>query len=519
MGYLLLHSGQSSAKRLLKRVEECTGVENMNPVASQDVVIRWGSTSGSDTKAAWTLNPRQAIENTADRARMLRILKQNGVYSPAVSSTSDWHNDLVGDIMLDSHKRVKVIRHYRVPIFDMQPLGIFRADSKLVWLDRRVSRTADRFREVDLDEDVYATRAVRLALRALHALGLDFGLVSIGITARDRTIFLDANAAPVLQGRMLELYEDALKAFITRDGAEERQWESNGRNTRPFLMGTDLEFMLRNPQGKMVLASKYLPRKGRVGCDDRSLNMDGKRFPLAEVRPDPAFTPEELVANIRETLTEATEKITARNVQWLAGSMPFPTFSLGGHIHFSDLPFSSRLVRALDHYFGFPVMMIEATNTAVKRRPKYGFLGDVRFKSHGGFEYRTPGSWLVSPEIAHAVIALAYVVAIHYRDLRADLFSSPRKQRMFYTADKQGLYNDFVELWGELEGTSTYRRYQGVLKVIPEMVRQGISWNEGVDIRQSWGLLQNEREKVGAVVGKSPVTNRRIRGRGEANAR
>ena len=507
MGYLLLHSGQPSAKRLLRRVTECTGSEKPDPVASQDVVIRWGNTAGDDETASYTLNPRRAIENAANRKRMLRVLKMNGVYTPALSH--EWSSDLARDVMLDSQKRVKIVRHYRVPVFDLQPLALFRSDSKDVWLDQGISHTRERFREVEFDEDVYATRAARLALRSLRALGLDFGLVNIGITARDRTICLNVNPAPVLHGRMLQLFEDALQAFLTRDQWEEEEWEEEGRNQHPFLMGTDLEFMLRSARGKMLLASRYLPRRGRVGCDDLSINQDGERFPLAELRPDPAETPEELVANIRETMSEALEKIPSPNVQWLAGSMPFPRYSLGGHIHFSDLPFSARVVRALDTYLGFPVLMIEASSTATKRRPKYGFLGDIRFKSHGGFEYRTPASWLVSPEIAHAVLALAYVVATHYRDLNIDLFSSPTKQRQFYQADKQALHADFQEIWEQIEATSTYRRYRGALRIIPEMVAQGIDWDESVDIRRTWGI---EIDKASESAAK-PVLNGVRKGR------
>ncbi|PWK15517.1 putative amidoligase domain-containing protein [Tumebacillus permanentifrigoris] len=487
MGYLLLHSGQPSAKRLLRRVVECTGVEGLDPVASQDVVIRFGNTNGDDSRAAWTLNPRQAILNTTQRKNMLRILKQNGVYTPSITVESG--AEFPSEVVLDNGNRVKVIRHYRVPIFDLQPLAVFRADSKDVWLQARVNRNqTDRFREVAFDEDVYATRAVRLAMRSLHALGLDFGVVTLGITARDRTICLNVNPAPILHGRMVELFEEAVNAFITRDRAETSSWERNERYDGEFKMGTDLEFMLRSAQGRMVLASKYLPRAGRVGCDDRSLELDGERFPLAEVRPDPATTPEELVANIRETLTEAQGLIRSRNVQWLAGSMPFKNFPLGGHIHFSDLTYSSRLVKVFDTYLGLPIMMLEANTTATKRRPKYGFLGDVRFKSHGGFEYRTPGSWLVSPEIALAVSALAYVVAVHHRDLTESLFISPAKQRQFYLADKHELNADFQRIWSQIEATTTYRRYQGALRIFPEMVAQGISWDEAVDIRRSWGL-------------------------------
>lgn len=506
MGYVLLHSGQTSAKRLLRRVQECIGVESVNPVASQDVMIRWGTLTGDDRAAAWTLNPRQAIENSINRTRMLRILKQNGVYSPSVSSAgAEKRPDIARDVLLDSGKRVKIVRHYRVPIFDLQPLAVFRADSKALWLENSVSQAQEKFREVPQDEDVYAERAVRLSLRALHALGLDFGMVSIGITSADRTICLDVTASPKLNVRMLELFEDALQAFITRDRAEAWQFEQHGKNPHPFLIGTDLEFMLRSPRGKMVLASKYLPRSGPVGCDDRSLNLDGERFPLAEIRPGPARSPGELMGNIRRTLQEAAGLITGKNVQWVAGSMPFPRFPIGGHVHFSDVNFSSRLVKALDNYVGFPVMMIEAGQTAVKRRPKYGFLGDVRFKDHGGFEYRTPGSWLVSPEIAEAVVHLAYLVVMHHRELDADLFVRPGMQRLFYRAYKQELRPHFDRVWRSIEATSTYKQFKSSLSVIPEMVRQGIAWNEAADLRQSWGLPRPAavRSAVGARRGRS----------------
>ncbi|ASS75546.1 hypothetical protein CIG75_11485 [Tumebacillus algifaecis] len=365
---------------------------------------------------------------------------------------------------------------------------MFRADSKSLWLDGGVSNSQEKFREVPMDEDVYAERAVRLSLRSLHALGLDFGMVSIGITSTDRTICLDVTASPKLNGRLLELFEDALQAFITRDRSEERSFEQHGRNPNPFVIGTDLEFMLRSSRGKMVLASKYLPRIGAVGCDDRSLNLDGERFPLAEIRPSPARSPGELMNNIRHTMQSAAAAITARNVQWVAGSMPFTRFPIGGHVHFSDVTFSSRLVKALDNYVGFPVMMIEAGQTAVKRRRKYGYLGDVRFKDHGGFEYRTPGSFLVTPEITEAVIYLSYLVVMHYRELNLDLFSKPSRQRQFYRAYKGELKSNFERIWRGIEATSTYKQYKNSLQIIPEMVRQGISWNEASDLRKTWNL-------------------------------
>jgi len=513
MGYLLLHSGQPSAKRLVKRVAECTGVTSVDPVAGQDVVIRWGNVEGDDSKASWTLNPRQAIENTLSRSRMFRLLKQGGVYSPTLADAEQWpSSNLPSEVTLDSGMNVKIARHYLVPLFDMQPLALFRSDSKDVWLDQQVSQPRNGFREVTFDEDEYATRAVRMAMRSLHALGLDFGLVTVGITARDRTICLDVSATPKMTGRMLDLFAEAMESFIERDQMQELEWGMYGQHNQPLMLGTDLEFMLRSSQGKMVLASRFLKRNGRVGCDDRTVNHDGKRFPLAELRPDPAGTPEELMDKLGEAMQEANGLITSRSVQWLAGSMPFTNFPIGGHIHFSRFPFSSRFVKALDNYLGLPVMMIEASQTSIKRRPRYGFLGDIRFKSHGGFEYRTLGCWLVSPEISYAVLALAYVVAMHYRDLKISLFDSPNKQKQFYNSDKSALRQDFEAIWKEIEKTSTYRRYHKVLDVIPDMIRQGIAWNEAVDLKQSWGLVTSQNQPSES--GSQPLSKKKQKRRG-----
>ena len=65
---------------------------------------------------------------------------------------------------------------------------------------------------------------------------------------------------------------------------------------------------------------------------------------------------------------------------------------------------TSRLLRVLDNYLALPFILIEDQNTKL-RRPRYGFLGDFRRKTHGGFEYRTLPSWIVSPRITKGVIA------------------------------------------------------------------------------------------------------------------
>lgn len=466
MGYLLLHSGQPTARRILQRITNLTGVESMDPVTSQDKVIRWGNTEDTDTIPELVLNKRTAILATRSRQEMLTILRLNGIRCPVSPETG-------------AEKIVSLSRHYRVPVCNMEALALYRADGKAIWLDRRISRINQHFREVPLDEDRYAIRTVRLAVRAVHALGLDFGLVSIGISTRGLAIVLDVSPAPVLKDRLADLYSDAIT-----------KWMDNEDTDAPasFMMGTDLEFMLRNRDGKMVLASKYLRRNGTVGCDALSIRRDGKRFPLAEIRPEPQSSPLQLVKNIEASLQEA-KRLLPRTVQWIAGSMPFRNFGIGGHIHFSDLPLSSRLVRALDTYLALPVLMLEDETTAAKRRPKYGFLGDIRIKSHGGWEYRTLGSWIVSPEIAKAVLCLAYIVAANFRELNNTYLVRPDLQRAFYRGEKEKLRSYFNKVWDEIQQLPDYFTYEDELAVIGDMVERRERWDEQHDIKPAWNIL------------------------------
>lgn len=477
MGYLLLHTGQPTAKRLLRRVPKLSGVEDTDPVGSQDRLIRWGNTMGSDQGPEQVLNPKLAILSTRFRSEMLSILRQNGIRCPYSRESG-------------KERFVTLLRHYRVPVFNMRALSLYRSDGKLIWLDRRISQINEQFREVPMDEDKIAVRICRLGVRAVHALGLDFGLVSLGVSTRGLSYVLDVSPAPVLKDKLLDVYAKAMQDWIHQEESQ---------TTSSFVMGTDLEFMLKNREGKMVVASNYLPRNGKVGCDALSIRRAGTRFPLAEIRPDPSSSPLRLVKNIADTLAEA-KRMIPRNLHWLAGSMPFRNYGIGGHIHFSNLPLSSQLVKALDNYLALPVMMLEDTTASIRRRPKYGFLGDVRLKSHGGWEYRTLGSWMISPQISMAVLCLAKLVATHYRELTRTPFLQPELQKAFYKGDKGTLLPCFEEVWRDIELTATYEKYKEFLDVIPEMVRNGESWNESADIKRAWGIRYTKSARSGKLV-------------------
>lgn len=468
----LLHSGQPSAQRLLARVPRLKSFVSSNAVSTDDIVIRFGSSTESDPATGNVFNSNAAILRTSSKLAMARLLRRVGVRF----ATKDG-GDTNGD-------GPRFTRHYRVPLFDLTPLACFRADPEDMWLNRRLKKVSDAFREVSFTEEKVTMRVIHLAMRTLHALGLDFGLVSIGMTQKGVLHVLDVSSVPVLQGRVADLYAKAIDDFIDKDENAKR----SGVALNHVTLGTDVEVMLRNAAGKMVLASNYFPRAGRVGCDDRSVQFDGKRLPLMELRPEPETNPLQLVANLRDTMQEAARVIARPQVEWRAGSMPFRPYCTGGHIHFSNVPFSRQLVCALDNYVGLPAMLVEDGQTAALRRPRYGFLGDVRMKDYGGFEYRTPASFVVDADVTAALFCLAYIVAIHHRELPlADLYA-PARQMDFYRSSKENLYALADRNFAHIRQVSTYERYRDYIAPLITMISQRRSWDEGVDVRQVWGI-------------------------------
>lgn len=480
MAYLLLHGGQPSAKRLLKQVRRLEPYISSSSVTSSDIVIRWGSSPESDPLFARVMNPRDAIARTASRANLGKLLRKFGIRFAQKEQFKDVASGL---------KTGRLVRHYRVPLFDLSPLACFRLDSSPVWINQRIQRVQGAFREVSFDEDQVAKRVQNLAIRSLHAVGLDMGLVSIGMGQKGMLYVLDVTANPVLEGRLLELYQTAVNDFIDR---EER---TDGQNLGPIRIGTDIEFMLQNAQGKMVLASNYLSRKGRVGCDDRSVQFDGKRLPLVELRPDPDYSPLGLLNNLKEVMAEASYSINRRLVQWRAGSMPFRPYSTGAHLHFSNVSFSSQFVKALDNYLGLPLMMVEDQSTASLRRPKYGFLGDVRFKDYGGFEYRTPASFIVDADVTAAAFCIAYLVAIHHHDLPVVDIYEPGLQSAFFQGQVDVLLPVVERNLASLRQLSTYERFRDHIEPLFRMIEARRSWNENVDVRAVWGIPRARRTR------------------------
>jgi hypothetical protein len=183
----------------------------------------------------------------------------------------------------------------------------------------------------------------------------------------------------------------------------------------------------------------------------------------------------------------AAKQINDPDVEWLAGGMPVAGYSLGGHIHFSRVPCNPELLRALDNYFALPLVLVEAETTA-RRRPKYGYLGDFRRQPHGGFEYRTLPSWIVSPKAAKGVVALAAVIAEEYEQLRSRPLGRFELLKAYYSGDKNVLWPHAVQLIDEIRKTAVYMKYRMYIEPLLQQIYEMRSWNEQEDLRKLWKI-------------------------------
>lgn len=372
---------------------------------------------------------------------------------------------------------------YRIPVFQWDALAVYARRAAPPGTAVLQPRQELGFRELPEGERQHrANRAVRDAVRAVYTLGLDYGLVTLISTADGDTRICEVEAEPDLAEPWAEKLAEAMNRFAAEP------WPEQPR----LLLGADPEFVLAGPDGKVVPASRFLERQGRVGCDAVILSGHRVILPLAELRPDPSPDAAGLVRGLRRTMREAAEKLPGGEaLAWLAGGMPVKGLPLGGHIHFSGVPLTSALVRALDNYCALPLLLLEGEGSH-RRRPRYGRLGDCRRKRHGGFEYRPLPSWLASPELAAGVLALARTVALHWRELRADPLQHPGLRRHYYRGEAEPLRAAAAARWAELEPLAAYRGQAAELAWLKRALFAGPDAggliDAGGDFRAAWGI-------------------------------
>lgn len=377
-------------------------------------------------------------------------------------------------------------QYYKVSLFRLKAIQIIKLSPAQTQLQRRaVDHTQPIWTNLDqLDRDSKRWSKLEMAaIRACYALGLDTGEVTIS-TAEDQPCIvhhimpypnLDDDSTAITY---LNLVSELLSNIEN---------ENNECVQRSLQLGMDPEFILFDPKrGKVVPAAKFLNRIGNAGCD--SVRIEGRlRFPLAELRPEPAQEPRQLMKHLLGSFRTAYNMINDHSLIWQAGGMPRRGFCLGGHLHFSGVTLTPELLHVLDNYLALLVFVLE-DESSLKRRPRYGFLGDFRIKDYGGFEYRTLPSFLISPLVTKGVVALAKLIMIHHKELNLRPLADEKVYVAFYQGNQAVIRKVIPPLITQIELLSSYSQYENYIAPLFQAIASEKTWDEQADIRQSWKL-------------------------------
>ncbi|HEY0828422.1 MAG TPA: hypothetical protein VGE40_10030 [Bacilli bacterium] len=482
MSSVFLHSPDPKLTNLLEGLFISYGTVTPSEGA-YDAIIHWkGNFADSENLNGYPgfiLNRPEMLVKVQDKSYVRQTFVRNG-------------------LLLDSSQRAGkmdtfVGSKYIVPVFHLRAIALYVCETKGLLLSSQ-SNLKSVYRGIGL-EDVSKTvkKIISDAIRAVYCLGLDFGIVKIRLNASGQTISVDVNPQPKLTKPLAQLFAKAIHDF-------DMEIRTELTNKQQVMMGMDPEFILRGTDGKVVPASKFLKRKGQVGSD--AIHIGNRRviYPLVELRPEPSPDPRQLVTNLINTMHMAAGKITDTSLKWNAGGMPVKGFPLGGHLHLSNIWLNSELLRVLDNYLALPLTLIEDSTTRL-RRPGFGALGDFRRQPHGGFEYRTLPSWLVSPRITKGVIALTLVIAEHYRQLRRRPLEDERVLAAYFNIEKVEpeeqtdplRKNDFLVnviniIWVDLEKLSAYKHYIHYLEPLRKQMTEQQRWDEQRDFRRVWKI-------------------------------
>lgn len=413
------------------------------------------------------LNDPKQVNRLRDRNDLKKMLKLQGISSQTGNN---------------------YFREYVLFLFHTDVLAIYRSKIQKVWLAENQAQQKRVFQKVSITSREKEVRKVTsLAIRSLYAVGLDYGAVKCGIAPGNQIVVLHINPQPQVNINMKNKFSRALQEFI--QNITRRKISLN-----QISLGADPEFVILSPKGNLVIASRYLPVHGKVGCDEIWIGKNRSNKPVVEVRPDPTPDPRKLVIRIYEQLLSVAKKMNAVSGKWLAGALPYQGFPLGGHIHFGGFKPNFKMLRALDNYLSLPLIVVE-DKKGIHRRPKYGFLGDYRLKDYGGFEYRTPPSWLISPTLTKGVLALAQCIVANYPYLPRAPLQELDMVKAYYYGNKQELRKWIGYLWSDVQRLSDYRKYENYLDPFYRFLLSGRTWDETQDFRRFWKLPPYHKRK------------------------
>lgn len=291
-----------------------------------------------------------------------------------------------------------------------------------------------------------------------------------------------------------------------------------GESFEDIQVGSDPELRFEGLQARRVV-----PEHGLFGAD-------GPNSHVGELRPKPTFCPINHVANTEKIMRDGFRKFKQlQNRKWFGGSYP-EEHPIGGHIHIGS-PGTKDLalkLEAMDKLLAIPALMIERAETARKRRGHqyhgvpYGRLathgayegplssshrgfktkrqasGSEHPMSHDGYEYRPLASWLVSKQIANAILAMAKVIAFqtHNKKLHKGLGlklkflnNNSTFQRAYYDCDKRFFVDKISTIERIIRSFKLYPFYAKYINYLFQLIAQGRTWDEDIDLKTRWNIV------------------------------
>ena len=264
-----------------------------------------------------------------------------------------------------------------------------------------------------------------------------------------------------------------------------------------FTIGADPEFTCRS-HGRAVHAENFFVALDRqrdnadggndnVICNER-FGMDGSGRPF-EIRPPPSNDPLEVVENIAAIFRGAVAADRRLlEYQWKAGSCDLEE-PLGGHIHFGTGKQigDESICGWMDTYLGAILTLVEGTEGARRRSHGYGEAGDFRHQDYG-VEYRTPGSWLVSPYVAAACLCLGKAVASEALNHNHDQLIHEDYSDWISCSDLTDLRAAFPKIWDSITRLALYQEYKPYIDVLYFLVHNRLTWQPRVGMKAAWGI-------------------------------
>lgn len=492
-------------KLMEERIKNCT-IEN-------DYTIRWGNWTDGINKGI-VFNSSQSIKNTIDKENVVMTLRKNHVRAPRIIKPgSKTEFPIIGrKYEHKSGNDIKIVDsideclteesdYYTRYLYFKKEYRVHIIDQDVFFVEKKYSENVEK--EFSIRTKTYGYKMKRIAIkdfnntefekikmlaqRSVHALGLDFGIVNIGLANNDRFYTIDVDSSSNW------ITNECLGEYIEKFIEVMKKYDEIKKSDDDITLGADPELILKDKNNnKLIVASELIKDEYGVGLDSRSLEASKKFFPIIEIRPSYSNNPIEVYKSIEDLFMKLQSYIHYKNIGIYGGSSPLYKYWIGGHIHFGIKP-NTKLIKALDNYLALPIMMIEKTVSARQRNKIYGTLGNFRLKKHGGFEYCSLSSWLISPEIALGVLCLAKIIVLEYLNLEETFINDYYDIRCYYAVKKQHFKKTALKIIENLKNTKTYNIYKTEVAIIFNMIINNKEWCEDKDIKESWEINSSKK--------------------------